>query len=381
VLAKYEHAYAEIGGRGPILSENASLGYWNDILDSLTSVYNEYGESLRGVVILHGTDTMSYMAPLLLFRAQGLTFPIVITGANLQPSLSPDDTSKIDMATDAWGNIHAALVFIDRYGGVVPGVYVSFASRICLPFNLRKLRRQAARDRVVGEIDAGAFVHQVIEPTHLYRFENVNTAAPYLARIVDGEIVLSDIFRHVQSIYKKFQRGEGVRFNKIRVTERSCFLLKITPALFPLFTDSGWQASGGSAGYDLPNELSIVIFEGYKSGTLPTSFENSIQKFCLSCRDRGIPVVLTTRYGLHESEYGSTKDLTFLIRPKMMISETMLAAAYHVVDEVEAELSREGEPDLDIASQRRLLDRRSHGIERRLMMIEELFESIKLRPD
>jgi hypothetical protein len=374
VLGRYEYSYHDIPARGPILSENASVDYWNSILEGLANVYGEYGGSLKGVIILHGTDTMSYIAPLLLFRSQNLTFPIILTGANLAPSIA-EDNSLLDVKTDAWENIYGALLFINQYGDVAPGVYVSFASRICLPLNLRKVRRQATRDRTANSAEGkGISIAPVLEPTHLYRFENINLAAPYLARIIDGEVVMSSVLNRLQSVYGVFQQGGAVTFKKVHVPKDSCFLLKVSPAIFPQITDSNWEKSG-----KLPPELAVAIFEGYKSGTLPTRHENSIRNFCLSCRDHGIPVVLTNRYGLHETEYGSTEDLTFLFRPEMMISETVLAAAYHVVDGViEEESRREDIPDLQLADQRRLMDRRSHGIEHRLKNLEALFSSLRL---
>ncbi|UTH72854.1 asparaginase [Chromobacterium sp. IIBBL 290-4] len=69
---------------------------WNQIIDALVSRYPDYD----GFVVIHGTDTMAYTASVLSFALQGLSKPVVLTGAQL-PLVHP--------RSDGWANLADAL--------------------------------------------------------------------------------------------------------------------------------------------------------------------------------------------------------------------------------------------------------------------------------
>ena len=61
------------------LSENMTVEYWNKLLDALRTIdYSLYD----GVIILHGSDTLHMISPLMSFMMRGLGLPIVLVAAN-----------------------------------------------------------------------------------------------------------------------------------------------------------------------------------------------------------------------------------------------------------------------------------------------------------
>lgn len=377
---QYEFIYAPIPSGGPRLSEYACVGYWNDIIEGLQQVADAHEGALAGVILLHGTDTMSYLAPLLLFRCLSLTFPIVLTGANSPPRLE-DGVTGFDFSTDAWENIHSAILFIDRYGKDMPGVYVAFASRICAPINLRKVRRLARNETSfphIGQPGDDIDSHQERSPRYRYRFENINILSPYLARIIGNDVIFSPLKNAVEHVYSSIFSSSSVSvFSRIDISQEFCFLLKVSPGLPWPFSPHCWGADAKQIAPHLPDNLSVVILEGYKSGTLPTEGSNSIRDFILHCNANGISVVLTTRYGLEELEYQSVEDFPWLIKPKMFISETALAAAFHVVDVVEENLRGRDDVSLTFESQLLIQNHRTSRIRKRILEVERRFAALR----
>ena len=80
----------------------------------------ETGRAFDGVVITHGTDTMSYTAAALSFMLRGIPIPVVLTGAQL-PITHP--------LSDAADNLRTAFAMAAAgYGGV----YLAFDRRVIL---------------------------------------------------------------------------------------------------------------------------------------------------------------------------------------------------------------------------------------------------------
>ena len=83
------------------------------------TVYENY-RMFDGIVITHGTDTMSYTAAALSFMLQGIPIPVVLTGAQL-PITHP--------LSDATDNLRTAFAMAAAgYGGV----YLAFDRRVIL---------------------------------------------------------------------------------------------------------------------------------------------------------------------------------------------------------------------------------------------------------
>jgi L-asparaginase len=74
----------------PIDSSNVSPEHWQLLAQIIFDHYNKND----GFVILHGTDTMAYTASALSFMLEGLTKPVILTGAQLPISESRSDARE-----------------------------------------------------------------------------------------------------------------------------------------------------------------------------------------------------------------------------------------------------------------------------------------------
>lgn len=99
-----------------ILSENVTYKFWNILVDSLYKVdFSKYD----GIIITHGSDTLSYTSALLGFLFAHAKVPLVLTASDypLQNPISNGVT-----------NFNAAIEFIKEK---INGVFVSYGSREC----------------------------------------------------------------------------------------------------------------------------------------------------------------------------------------------------------------------------------------------------------
>jgi L-asparaginase len=78
----------------PIDSSNISPEHWKII----GKMIDEHYESQDGFVVLHGTDTMAFTASALSFMLEGLTKPVVFTGAQL-PISEPRSDARENLIT------------------------------------------------------------------------------------------------------------------------------------------------------------------------------------------------------------------------------------------------------------------------------------------
>lgn len=106
----------------PIDSSNINLQEWKDLAYIIEENYSQYD----GFVILHGTDTMAYSASMLSFMLEGLSKPVIFTGAQI-PIGSP--------RSDARENLIAALEIASAHKDGLPIVH-----EVCLYFNYLLLR-------------------------------------------------------------------------------------------------------------------------------------------------------------------------------------------------------------------------------------------------
>ncbi len=86
-----------------------------------------------GVVITHGTDTMAYTASALSYMLRGLTFPVVLTGAQL-PASHP--------LSDAVENLRTAFAMAATG---IPGVFIAFDRLVMLGARSVKVRTTGFR--------------------------------------------------------------------------------------------------------------------------------------------------------------------------------------------------------------------------------------------
>ena len=128
---------------------------WAELETRIEEASREYS----GIVVIHGTDTMSYTASMLSFMLWGVPVPVVITGSQL---------SIAHPVADAMENCRAA---IHMANSRCPGVFVACNRRILLGVRASKVRTMSfdAFDSInypdVGEINAfGMRIHRELIP-------------------------------------------------------------------------------------------------------------------------------------------------------------------------------------------------------------------------
>ena len=100
----------------PIDSSNINPEHWQLISSVIFDQYNQH----EGFVVLHGTDTMAYTASAISFMLDGLTKPVIFTGAQLPIS---------EPRSDARENLLTALDIAsarDQDAPIVPEVCIYF---------------------------------------------------------------------------------------------------------------------------------------------------------------------------------------------------------------------------------------------------------------
>jgi L-asparaginase len=124
------------------LSENILPGDWPQIAAAVRRLVEVDGA--RGVLVLHGTDTMAYTAAALSYLLADLAQPVVLTGSRLPAAQA---------GSDALANVRAALVALEALQG---GVYVAFGageaapSQVHLATRVRKQRDGGAAFASIG---------------------------------------------------------------------------------------------------------------------------------------------------------------------------------------------------------------------------------------
>ncbi len=122
-----------------ILSENLNKHHWeilvNFLLEQDLSAYD-------GILILHGSDTLSYTSAMLGLCLRHLAVPVVLTAADRIPD---------DPRSNAVCNIHAAVTVINRFSCGVFTVYRNSGEDFCSVY-LPTLLQEA--DRVSGRFSS-----------------------------------------------------------------------------------------------------------------------------------------------------------------------------------------------------------------------------------
>ncbi len=96
-----------------VLSENITLSTWEELLKILSQERAWTG--YRGVIILHGTDTLAYTASLLALSLSGLPMPVILVSAGLDLD---------NEHTNGFVNFRVAVELI--VNGIAPNVYATY---------------------------------------------------------------------------------------------------------------------------------------------------------------------------------------------------------------------------------------------------------------
>lgn len=168
----------------PIDSSNINIDHWQLIASIISDQY----QLQDGFVVLHGTDTMAYTASALSFMLEGLSKPVVFTGAQLPIS---------EPRSDARENLITALDIASAYQNGVPIV-----PEVCIYFDYKLLRGN--RSKKVESMQFDAFDSGNYPPLAKagvkidYNFSAIRKANP------SGDLALHQTFDNNIAILKLF---------------------------------------------------------------------------------------------------------------------------------------------------------------------------------
>jgi L-asparaginase len=192
-------------------------------------IYENY-DSYDGFVILHGTDTMAYSASMMSYMLNGLSKPVVFTGAQLPISA---------MRSDARENLMTALEIATAKSEGKPVV-----PEVCIFFNHMLLRGNRAKK---------------VQSVHFDAYESENYPA-----LAEAGIIID--YNH--GAIRPYEETKKLKFfNKL---DNNVIIIKLFPGITAAVLDSCFSIKG----------LRGVILETYGSGNSPSEkwFTESLEK-------------------------------------------------------------------------------------------------------
>ncbi|MEN8250746.1 MAG: asparaginase [Bacteroidota bacterium] len=188
VLGKFSLEVTIVAFNNPIDSSDILPVQWNGLAEIINKFYDDHD----GFVIIHGTDTMAFTASALSFILEGLSKPVILTGAQL-PITS--------IRTDALENLVTALEIAsaknEKGDAAVP--------EVCIYFNNKLLRGNRS---------------QKVQSDKFHAFNSANYPA-----LADSGI---EIEYHYAYIHKP---GSGIRLtNEVRF-DNNVTIVKLFPGI------------------------------------------------------------------------------------------------------------------------------------------------------
>jgi L-asparaginase len=214
----------------PIDSSNVQPAHWQMIGQIIFDHYHLQD----GFVVLHGTDTMSFTASALSFMLQGLTKPVVFTGAQL-PISEPRSDARENLIT----SLEIASAKKDGRATV---------PEVCLYFDYELLRGNRSKK---------------VESMHFDAFESENY--PPLAK---AGVTIDYNYSVIHQPTDKKELKLRTKF------DNNISILKLFPGITPATVESIIKTPG----------LKALVLETYGSGNAPSSpwliqlFKESIRK-------------------------------------------------------------------------------------------------------
>ncbi len=232
-----------------ILSENMTPEYWKKIAEE---VANELNSGASGVVIAHGTDTLSYTSAALSFMLKNLYKPVVLVGSQ-RSSDRPSSDAHLNL-------ISSVKVACSEIGEVVVVMHESSSDVSCLIHRGTRVRKMHSSRR-----DA---------------FKSINSRP--IGRI-NGKLEIFQTFR---------KRREKEKVEADTRLNENIALLKIYPGISSEILDYYIDKFDG------------LVLEGTGLGHAPESLINSVER----AKEIGKPIVMTTQtlYGRVDMKVYST---------------------------------------------------------------------------
>lgn len=220
-----------------ILSENIGLSEWNTLCNTLLSLsLSEFD----GVIVTHGSDTLSYTAALLGMALRHTPVPIVLVAANY---------TIADSRSNGLQNFKSAIDFIAQR---IKGVFVSYVDNTgnSLIYLATRLRESDPYRDAFSSFDGDAFG----------RMEN----GVFLHSPHQDNVSLEELKQDVQPLFHTLDLRKNVLF------------IRQYPAMdYRVFC--------------LQNVGAVLLYL-YHSATACTEGEGSVLSFVRRCKEAGIPV-------------------------------------------------------------------------------------------
>lgn len=260
-----EEVSYEVSSPMMILSENNTGLAIKNMKESIEHVLCQ--PDLDGVIITHGTDTLVYTAAALGYLFADSEIPIVLVSSNYVLD---------NPLANGWDNF--------RYG-------VAFIAHL-----LRQNRESACDER----IPKGVFVS----------YQNADRV-PRIHRgtaLITHQAYSDEVFSVLDNGYGCFEKdGERCRFVKGQCQDAEFSITK-SRAQPNLKEPSTWNAPilqiypyPGMEYPPIPAHIKAILHHSYHSGTICMDKESNAKKFFEEAKRRGIPVFLSSAYGVHES--------------------------------------------------------------------------------
>lgn len=245
-------------------SSNVQPEEWRHMAAAVANAASRYA----GVVITHGTDTMAYSACMLSFMLQGISIPVVFTGAQF-PIVYPDSDGRQNLK-----NAIIAARAIEQ-----GGVYICFGGSVMLGCRAVKVRT-----------------------TSLNAFESINY--PYVGVVANGAY----IHLHTPAIEKRpFACNDHI--------EPNVALIKLvpgtTPALFGALPGCGYKG---------------LVVEAFGLGGVHSIRRDHIDAICALLK-KGMPVVLSSQCLYEQSAPGVYEVSRALVRAGVFSAGDMTTEA------------------------------------------------------
>ena len=268
-------------------SENIGPTQWNLIANKIIDKINS--GIYDGIVISHGTDTMSYTAAALSFALQDLPIPVILVGAQ---------RSSDRPSSDASSNLIASVIFATQldYSGVFVSMHGSISDeQIHCHLGTRVRKNHTSKRDAFKSID--------ISPIAVVKEDQVEIQK------IPSNIILQKKNKH--TINKEFNVIPKIKFDD-RV-----FLLKYYPGLNPLLIENVQKL-----GYK------VIIIEGTGLGHINKNFFYSLKEVIAS----GMLVFMTSqciwgRTNLNVYDTGRDLEKIGVISLSNMLSETATVKA------------------------------------------------------
>jgi len=268
-------------------SENIGPTQWNLIANKIIDKINS--GIYDGIVISHGTDTMSYTAAALSFALQDLPIPVILVGAQ---------RSSDRPSSDASSNLIASVIFATQldYSGVFVSMHGSISDeQIYCHLGTRVRKNHTSKRDAFKSID--------ISPIAVVKEDQLEIQK------IPSNIILQKKNKH--KINKEFNVIPKIKFDD-RV-----FLLKYYPGLNPLLIENVQKL-----GYK------VIIIEGTGLGHINKNFFYSLKEVIAS----GMLVFMTSqciwgRTNLNVYDTGRDLEKIGVISLSNMLSETATVKA------------------------------------------------------